>query len=120
MNDISDSKQIDKLLAKPALISDRGFSERVSLRTRRLSNARRNLFLMTGLSWIALMLVATSPQTLYADLLILAQSMELGSFYSYIVNQIEHALTPPEQLPYTAFAVAILSLAAVVSMAIRA
>ena len=119
MNDNTDSVQLDALLARPAKLSDRGFSDRVTMRVGGLHRARRNLFLIMGLGWFVLMLVAASPQAIYADIFTLVQSLEIGSLYPYVLEQIQSAFASPEQFPYSTIAVAILSLIAVAGMAIR-
>ncbi len=120
MNDNSDFDQLDALLARPAVLADRGFSERVTGRMRNLHKTRRMLFLVMGLGWLLLMFVAGSGQAVTADVITLVRSLELGSLYPYLLSHIQSAITSPEQLPFTTIAVAILSLAAVASMAIRA
>ena len=120
MNDNSDFDQLDALLARPAVMADRGFSERVMRRARNLHRTRRNLFLLMGLGWFLLMFIAATPQAIYTDMSTLTQSLDIGSLYPYVLGNIQSAIASPEQLPFTEIAVAMLSLAAVVSMAIRA
>ncbi len=120
MNDDPDFDQIESLLRRPAVIADRGFSERVALQTIKLSKARRKLFLITGLCWFVLILLAASPQAIYTDIVMLAQSLDIGGFYPTAITYIQSVIASPEQLPFTAIAATILSFAAVASMAIRA
>ena len=119
MNDNSDFDQLDALLAQPAVIADRGFSERVAQKMRRLNTARRNIFLITGFCWLALVLIAASPQAIYTDFSTLALSLDISSIYSSVLNQIQSLSGSAQQLPYPTLAAALLSFAAVASMAIR-
>ena len=120
MNDNSDFDQLDALLAQPAAIADRGFSERVLQRMVRLNTARRNIFLVTGFCWLALVLIAASPQAIYADFSTLALSLDTSSIYSYTLSQFQSLSDSVQQLAYPTLAAALLSLAAVASMALRA
>lgn len=119
MNDNSDFDQLDALLAKPAVIANRGFSERVEHRMVKLNTARRNVFLVTGFCWLALVLIAASPQAIYADFSTLALSLDIGNIYPYLLSQFQSLSGSAQQLPYPTLAAALLSLAAVASMAIR-
>ncbi len=120
MNDSSDFDQLDALLAQPAVIADQGFSERVEQRILKLNTARRNVFLITGFCWLALVLIAASPQAIYADFSTLVLSLDVGSIYSYVFSQIQSLTSSAQQLPYPTLAAGLLSLAAVASMAMRA
>lgn len=120
MNDTSDLDQLDALLAQPAVIADRGFSERVEQRVGKLNTARRNVFLITGFCWLALVLIAASPQAIYADFSTLVLSLDISSVYSYALNQFQSLSGSVQQLPYPTLAAALLSLAAVASMVVRA
>lgn len=120
MNDNSDFDQLDALLAQPALLADRGFSERVAQRLRRFASVRRNIFLITGLCWLALVFIAASPEALYAAFSTLVLSLDVASIYSSLSSQIQSLGGITQQLPYTTVAATVLSLAAVASIAIRA
>ncbi len=120
MNDNSDFDELDALLARPAMIIDAGFSERVTQQTRNLHKTRRNLFLLIGLVWFVLISIAASPQAITGDMITLAQSLEIGSLYPTVISHIQSAMASLEQLPVATIAAAILSLAAVAGMAIRA
>jgi len=120
VNDNSDFDQLDALLAQPAVIADRGFSERVEQRLGKANTARRNVFLITGFCWLALVLIWASPQALYADFSTLLLSLDIGSSYSTVLSQIQSLSSSVEQLPYPTLAAAVLSLAAVASMVVRA
>ena len=120
MNNSSDFDRLDELLAQPALIADRGFSTGVELRIGRLNTKRRNVFLLTGLCWLALVILAASPQAIYADLATLAMSLDIGSIYAYAAEQIRSLSGSTAQPPYKALGAAFLSIAAVLSMAVRA
>jgi hypothetical protein len=119
VNDNSDFDQLDALLAQPAVIADRGFSERVKQRIEKSNNARRNIFLITGFCWLALVLISASPQAIYADFSTLVLSLDIGSIYSYILSQFQSLSSSAQQLPYPTLAAALLSLAAVASMVVR-
>ncbi|PCI75466.1 MAG: hypothetical protein COB20_12830 [SAR86 cluster bacterium] len=120
MNDNSDFNQLDALLAQPAVIADRGFSERVKQRMSKSNTARRNVFLITGFCWLALVLIAASPQAIYADFSTLALSLDISSLYPSVLNQFQSLSSSAQQLPYPTLAAALLSLAAVASMVVRA
>lgn len=120
MNDNSDFDQLDALLAQPATIADRGFSERVEQRIRRSNTARRNLFLVTGFGWLALMLIAASPQAIYVDLTTIATSLDLASIGAAIDYLYQTVSNPLQPMPVTTIAATVISLAAVISMAVRA
>jgi len=120
VNDNSDFDQLDALLAQPAVIADRGFSERVEQRMSKSNTARRNVFLITGLCWLALVLIAASPQAFYLDFSTLVLSLDIGSIYSTVLSQFQSLSGSVQQLPYPTLAAALLSLAAVASMVVRA
>lgn len=120
MNDNSDFDQLDALLAQPAVIADRGFSERIQQRIGKSNTARRNVFLITGFCWLALVLISASPQIIYADFSTLVLSLDIGSVYSYALNQLQSLSGSAAQLSYPTLAAALLSLAAVASMVVRA
>jgi len=120
VNENSEFEQLERLLAHPPALADRGFSERVESRIGRSNSARRNLFLVTGFSWLALMLIAASPQSIYADLMTIASSLDLTSIGSAI-NYLSQSLSNPTlQVPYTTVGATIISFVAVISMAVRA
>lgn len=120
MNDNSDFDQLDTLLAQPAVIADRDFSERVMRRIARLTSSRRNVFLITGFCWLALVFITASPQAIYADFSTLVLSLDIANIYSFAFGQIQTLSSTVQQLPYPTVAAALLSLGAVASMAIRA
>ena len=120
MNDRSEFDQLEELLAQPALIADRGFSTRVEVRMGKLNTKRRNVFLITGLSWLTLVLLAASPQAIYADLMTLVISLDISSIYSYALEQVLSLSRSTQQLPYKALGAALLSVAAIASMLVRA
>ena len=101
-----------------SVIADRGFSERAEQRIAKSTNARRNIFLITGFCWPALVVICASPQTIYADFSTLVLSLEFGSIYSYALSEFQSLSAL--QLPYPTIAAALLSLASVASMAVRA
>lgn len=119
MIDDLESDQLDTLLARPALLADRGFSKRVALRASYARNRRRNLFLLMGLAWFVLMFITASPQAVVADIVTLAQSLDIGSLYPYVLDRIQSFIAAPEQLPYSTIAAAVLSLLAIASITIR-
>ena len=120
MNTGSEFDRLDTLLAQPASIADRGFSERVAQRMERLRSARSKLFLITGLCWLALVLIAASPQAIYADFSILAMSLDISSVYSTLLGEFQSLIGSLQQLPATTLIAALFSVAAVISAAIRA
>lgn len=117
MNDDTEYDRLDELLARPALSADRGFAERVVHEARKTNRSRHYLFLGAGISWLLLMLIAASPQAIYADLLTLAQSLESVSLYDLASNQLEFASSTAAQLPYSAATLALLALAALAILA---
>ena len=120
MNDSSDFDRLEELLAQPALIADRGFSTRVESRIGKLNTKRRNVFLITGLCWLALVILAASPQAIYADLMTLAISLDISSIYSYALEQFRSLSGSTQQLPLKTLGAALLSVAAIASMLVRA
>jgi hypothetical protein len=120
VNDNSDFDQLHALLTEPAVIADRGFRERAEQRIAKSTNARRNIFLITGFCWLALVVICASPQAIYADFSTLVLSLEFGSIYSYALSGFQSLSGSAQQLPYPTLAAALLSLAAVASMAVRA
>jgi hypothetical protein len=120
VNDKSDFDQLDTLLRQPATLADRGFSERVKLSIGRSNTARRNLFLITGFCWLVLMLIASSPQAIYANLTIMASSLDLSGIGSYVEYLYQFLRNPTQDLSYPTIALTLLSIAAVVSTSIRA
>jgi len=101
-------------------MADRGFSERIDTQIRRSNSARRNVFLITGASWLLLTFIASSPQAIYGDLATIVLSLDLASFYTGSVELLQSLVYAVQQMPYSTIATAIISGAAVLSMAIRA
>lgn len=120
MNDNLEFEQLDKLLAQPALLADKGFSEKLNHRFNKLNTARRNVFLVTGLSWFVLMIITVSPQALFANLYTLAMAMDISSVFIYLGQQYQSFNLTNLQSSYSTVAVITLSVAAVLSMAVRA
>jgi len=120
MNSNSGFNELDALLAKPPTLSDRGFSERINKQIERSNIARRNLFLITGLSWLLLTFIASSPQAIYGDLATVALSLDIASLYSGSAELLQSLIDAIQKMPYTTIATAIISAAAVLGMAIRA
>lgn len=120
MNDNSNFDQLDALLAQAPELSDRGFSDRVRLQTGKLNRTRRRVFLVTGLCWLVLMVIAASPQAIYTDILSIALTFDVSNFYSFALNQIQILSSSVQQLPYPTLAAGLLSLAAITSIAVRA
>ncbi len=119
MNNDSEFDRLDNLLAQPASIADRGFSRRVEQKILKLHSARSKLFLITGLCWLALVFIAASPQAIYADFSNLAMTLDLGSLYAILLSESQSLISSLQQLPTTTLAAALLSVAAVISTAIR-
>lgn len=119
MNSNSDFDQLDALLAHPAELADRGFSDRVSMKTAKLNRTRRRVFLATGLCWLALIVIATSPQAIYTDILTIALTFDIGNIYSFALSQIQILGSFVQQLPFPTLAAGLLSLAAIASMVVR-
>ena len=56
MSDNLDSDALDMMLAQPALIADRGFSERVSGKLGKTISMRSKVFVAAVIGWLALTL----------------------------------------------------------------
>ncbi len=119
MNENSESEQLDRLLAQPALIADRGFSKRVEHDFKKLRTAHRNVFLVAGFLWLVLVFAVASPQALYADLSALAMTIDPGSIVIYLVEFYQEFDTSSSLASYISVATVILSLTAVIGMSIR-
>lgn len=59
---------LDKLLARPAHIADKGFSERISYQVKKRDSLRWMVFLVVGGLWLVSVAVAFSPQEVYEGL----------------------------------------------------
>lgn len=72
MNDNSDFDPLDRILAQPALIADRGFSERISAQLtrdfRKTISKRSKIFALAGFIWLALLVTVASPLALFEDM----------------------------------------------------
>ncbi len=119
MNDNSEFDQLDKLLAQPAMIADRGFTEQVDQSFRKLKTSRRSIFLVAGLCWFALMIAVVSPQALYEDLLTMVMTLDAVGTFTYLLEQYQTFDTSKLQASYTSIAAIVFSVAAVISMLVR-
>jgi len=120
LNNKSDFEKLDSLLANPPRLADRGFSERIDKQVRKSTIRRRNVFLITGASWLLLTFIATSPQAIYGDMATTILSLDLAGLYSNSTQLLQSLVDAVRQMPYTTIATVIISGAAVLSMAIRA
>lgn len=72
MNDNSDFDPLDRILSQPALIADRGFSERISAQLtrdfRKTISKRSKVFALAGFIWLTLLVTVASPLALFEDM----------------------------------------------------
>ena len=124
MSDNLEFDALDKLLAQPALIADRGFSERVSSRPGRTISTRRKVFVAAVVGWLALSLSLGSPRAFYENLGKLVRLFDFSEQFNIVSTQVGFLdYTPLQSIDYTtlqssfiSLTVIALSVAAVSSM----
>lgn len=88
MNDNSEFDPLDRILAQPALIADRGFSERISTElvreSRKTISQRTKIFALAGFIWLALLITVASPLALLEDLYRLLTMIDLSEQLSIL------------------------------------
>ena len=95
MNSNPEFDPLDRMLAQPALITDRGFSERVSTQLgrefKKTISPRTKLFALAGIIWLALLITVASPLTLFEDLYGLLTMIDLSEQLSNL-NSVSSAI----------------------------
>ena len=127
MNNSSDFDPLDNMLAQPALIADKGFSERVSSKLVTGISLRDKLFAGAGIFWLTLIVAVVSPQAVYEDLSSLAAMLDFSEQLNLLSTQVRSIdYTSLQLMDYTALQsssigllVAAMSIAAVFSLLSR-
>lgn len=88
MTDDLDFDALDKMLAQPALIADRGFSERVSGKFRKTISSRSKLFALAVAGWLALSMTVMSPQVFFEEVNRLLRLFNFSEQFNFIRTQI--------------------------------
>lgn len=88
MNNNSSFDPLDNMLAQPALIADKGFSERVSSKLGTGISLRDKLFAGAAIFWLTLIVAVVSPQTVYEDLYNLATMLDFSEQLNLLSTQI--------------------------------
>jgi len=102
---------LDKMLAQPALIADRGFSERVSGKLGKTISMRSKVFVAAVIGWLALILSLGSPQALYEDLSKLVMLFNFSAQFDFVSTQIGFLdYTTLQSIDYTTLQSSVISL----------
>lgn len=88
MNNNSGFDPLDRLLAQPALIADKGFSEQLGGRLRKTFSLRKKIFAAAGIFWLALIIAVVSPQAVYDDLYSLVTMLDFSEQLNLLSTQI--------------------------------
>ncbi len=119
MNKSPDLDPLDSLLATPAVISDRGFSERTRIELNKAATRRYKIFVATGLCWLLLALIVITPQSLMENLAALGRIINFSEPIALLtveLNSIDYSLLQTNLLSMTVVG---LSLVAVFSLMLR-
>ena len=127
MNNNSGFDPLDRMLAQPALIADKGFSERVGSKLGTSISLRDNLFAGAGVVWLILIVAVVSPQAVYEDLYRLAAMVDFSEQLNLLSTQVRSIdYTSLQSMDYTVLQsssigllVAAMSIAAVFSLLSR-
>jgi hypothetical protein len=88
MSDNVEFDALDKMLAQPALIADRGFSERVSGKLGKTISTRSKVFAAAVIGWLALSLSLGSPQAFYDVLNKFVRLFNFSEQFNFLSTQI--------------------------------
>ncbi|GEM_PF-1208869 len=88
MTDDLEFDALDKMLSQPALIADRGFSERVSGKFRKTISSRTKLFALATVGWLALSMSVISPQVFFEEVNRLAKLFNFSEQFNFVSTQI--------------------------------
>ncbi len=115
----SEFDALDKILAQPALIADRGFSERVGGKLGKTISMHSKVFVAAVIGWLALILSLGSPQALYEDLSKLVMLFNFSAQFDFVSTQVGFLDYPTLQSSFISLIVFALSIAAVSSLLLR-
>ena len=127
MNNNSGFDPLENMLAQPALIADKGFSERVGSKLGTGISLRDKLFAGAGVFWLILIVAVVSPQAVYEDLYSLAAMVDFSEQLNLLSTQVRSIdYTSLQSMDYTVLQsssigllVAAMSIAAVFSLLSR-
>ena len=127
MNNNSGFDPLENMLAQPALIADKGFSERVGSKLGTGISLRNKLFAGAGVFWLILIVAVVSPQAVYEDLYSLAAMVDFSEQLNLLSTQVRSIdYTSLQSMDYTVLQsssigllVAAMSIAAVFSLLSR-
>jgi len=102
VNNNSSFDPLDRMLAQPALIADKGFSERVGIKLATGISLRDKLFAGAGIFWLTLIVAVVSPQAVYEDLYSLAAMVDFSEQLNLLNTQIRSIdYTSMQSIDYT-------------------
>jgi len=119
MNGNHDFEPLDSLLAKPALITDGGFSERLSIEFNKTATLRNRIFIVAGACWLILAFFVITPQSLSEGLAVLGTALSLSEPFSILateLNSIDYSLLQTNSISIAGFGIA---LSAILSLVLR-
>ena len=119
MSDNLELDALDKMLAQPALVADRGFSERVGGKLGKTVSMRSKVFVAAAIGWLALSMSLGSPQAFYEDLSKLATLFNFSEQIDFVSTQLGFLDYTTLQSSSISLIVFALSVAAVSSMLLR-
>lgn len=123
MNDIPGINPLDKILAQPALIADRGFSERVrtelATEFRKTISPRSKIFALAGFIWLALVFSLASPLALVEALYGLLTTIDYNEQLSILNSASSSIDYAALQTSYPGILGLVLSLVAVSSLLLK-
>jgi len=88
VNNNSSFDSLDRMLAQPALIADKGFSERVGSKLATGISLREKLFAGAGVFRLTLIAAVVSPQSAYEGLYSLAAMVDFSEQLNLLSTQI--------------------------------
>ncbi|PCJ16806.1 MAG: hypothetical protein COA96_18210 [SAR86 cluster bacterium] len=123
MIDNSKIDSLDRMLAQPALIADRGFSEQLGRNLSKTFSLRSKFFALAGVSWLALVLVVSSPRQLIEHLFSLLAMINISDQLQVLNNSLVTSISAvgysAEPISYLGLLALVLLLFAVFSLVIK-
>ncbi|MDA1370041.1 MAG: hypothetical protein O2971_04655 [Proteobacteria bacterium] len=110
---------LDRLLAQPALLTDNGFSDNLRRQLGKGTSHRATLIAGVASSWLLIALFFFSPQWITAALLQATAYLNFIEQYQSLSALLTNADFSDFQFSYTGIGVALLAVAAIVSLLVR-
>ncbi len=110
---------LDRLLAQPALLTDNGFSDNLRRQLGKEKSHWATLIGGVAISWLLLALFVFSSQSISAELLQVTAYLNFIEQYQSLLSQLTSADFGDFQFSYTGVGIALLAVAAIVSLLAR-